>query len=302
PTNVPAPIDRNSPTHHDISLTVEEVVAEVEPGVTFTYMTFDGQVPGPMLRVRQGDTVEFTLENPPASDCTHNVDMHAIYGTGGGSVATTARSGESNSERFTAMYPGAYIYHCAVPELDHHISSGMYGLILVEPREGLPSVDREIYVGQHEIYAGDPTYPIKPSGHLPFNKRAMVREDPTYVTLNGEAKALTPDRHGAISAETGETVRVFFVNGGPNLSSNFHPIGSVWRRAWRDGAIANDPDEYVQTVTVPPGSGLVAELELMVPERITLVDHALSRVARKGMGGVVDVHGEDRPEIFDPDP
>ncbi|MFB6109584.1 MAG: copper-containing nitrite reductase [Halodesulfurarchaeum sp.] len=302
PTDVPDPINRDRPVHHDITLTAEEVVSAVEPGTTYTYMTFDGQVPGPMLRVRQGDTVEFTLENPPANNRTHNVDMHAIYGTGGGSVATTASPGTANSEQFTAMYPGAFIYHCAVPQMDAHVASGMYGLILVEPKDGLPAVDREFYVGQHEIYAGDPTYPILQTGHQVLNKRAMTREDPSYVTLNGETRALTPDRYGAMAAETGETVRVFFVNGGPNLASHFHPIGNVWRRAWRDGALRSDPAEYVQTVTVPPGSGLVAEMELPVPEQIKLVDHSLSRVVRKGMLGIVDVAGPERPTVFDPDP
>jgi nitrite reductase (NO-forming) len=299
PTNIPDPIDRDEPKTHDITLTVEEVTAEIEPGVTFDYMTFDGQIPGPMLRVRQGDTVHFTLENPPDSKVNHNVDMHAIYGTGGGAVATTAAPGESNDERFTARYPGAYIYHCAVPNLDYHISSGMYGMILVEPKAGLPDVDRELYFGQNEIYTDKA---VGEEGHHGFDMAAMADENPTYVTLNGEKYAWAAARRGPLEVQQDETVRVFLVDGGPNLTSNFHPIGNVWTKAWPNGALASDPDEYVQTMKVAPGSCFVGTMDTPVPERIKLVDHALSRVARKGMLAEVDVHGEKDPETFDPSP
>ncbi|MFB6175559.1 MAG: multicopper oxidase domain-containing protein, partial [Halobaculum sp.] len=152
PTDIPDTIDRDEPKHHDITLTVEEVRAEVEEGVVYDYMTFDGQVPGPMIRVREGDTISFTLKNAPENAMPHNVDMHAIYGTGGGAEATTTAPGETADERFKVTYPGAYIYHCAVPNMDYHISSGMFGMILVEPKDGLPEVDRELYFGQHELY------------------------------------------------------------------------------------------------------------------------------------------------------
>ncbi|MDY7083139.1 MAG: multicopper oxidase domain-containing protein, partial [Halobacteria archaeon] len=107
-------------------------------------------------RVRQGDTVNFTFKNLPDNAMTHNVDLHAVYGTGGGNVATTANPGEENAMKFEAKYPGAFIYHCAVPNLDYHISSGMFGMIVVEPPEGLPEVDREFYLGQHEVYTNKP--------------------------------------------------------------------------------------------------------------------------------------------------
>ncbi|WP_255151242.1 copper-containing nitrite reductase [Halorarius halobius] len=299
PTDLPAPIDRDEPTTHEIELTAREVRAEIEPGVTFNFMTFDGQVPGPMIRVRQGDRVEFTLTNADGNAMPHNVDMHAIYGTGGGSVATMAAPGESNAEAFTARYPGAYIYHCAVPNLDYHISSGMFGMVLVEPKEGLPEVDRELYFGQHEVYTDSKA---GSEGHHGFDMTRMAKEDPNYVLLNGEKYAWAAARHGPLEAETGERVRVFFVDGGPNLSSNFHPIGNVWTNAYRDGALASDPEKYVQTMKVPPGSCMVGEMDMVVPERIKLVDHALSRVARKGMLAEIDVTGEKVPETFDPSP
>jgi len=296
PTDVPAPVDWTRPRHHEVTLTARELTAEIADGSTFTFMTFDGRVPGPMLRVREGDTVSFTLENAPDNARMHNVDIHAVYGTGGGSIATTAAPGEQNAETFTASYPGAFIYHCAVPDLDMHISSGMFGLILVEPADGLPPVDRELYLGQHEVYTD------AAKGDLGFDYAAMVREDPTYVLFNGEQYPFTPGNYGPIAVDQGETVRVFMVNGGPNLTSSFHPIGNVWRRAWPNGSLATTLDEYVQTMTVPPGSAFVGDLDTPVPSRIKLVDHALSRVVRKGLMAEIEVTGTERPDIFDPSP
>ena len=298
PRDVPDPIDRSSPTTHELTLRSEEVVAEIEPGVTFTYLTFGGQVPGPMLRVRQGDTIHLTHENPEENNFVHNVDFHACYGTGGAAGATTAKPGESASVTFRAEYPGAFIYHCAVPRLDFHISSGMYGMIVVEPEEGLPEVDHEFYFGQNEIYTNEDA---GEKGHHGFSPEAMKDEEPTYVVLNGEKYAWTADRHGPLTVQRDETARVFLVTGGPNLTSNWHPIGNVWTEAWREGAVASESEKHVQTLGVPPGSCSITTMEFPVPERIKLVDHALTRVAKKGMMAHVDVEGSERPAIFDPD-
>lgn len=299
PTDLPPPVDWSSPRTHEITLTCTEVTAEIEPGVEFPYMTFDGQVPGPMIRVRKGDTVEFTLENVSASIKPHNIDFHAVYGTGGGADATMAPPGQSQSISFRAEYPGAFIYHCAVPNLDYHISSGMFGLIFVEPEEGLPPVDREFYLGQQEVYTDTPT---GEKGSHGFDFEAMKREDPTYVLLNGQKHALTKNAFGPMTAAVDETARVFFVNGGPNLTSSFHPIGNVWTKAWREGAVASDPERQVQTMTVAPGSCGVFEMNFPVPQTVKLVDHALSRVARKGFLGEIEIEGEAKPDIFDPEP
>jgi nitrite reductase (NO-forming) len=282
-----------------VTLQVREVVAEIEPGVAFSYLTFGGQVPGPMIRVRQGDTVHLTLSNPKASANAHNVDLHAVYGTGGSSSATLVMPGQSASVEFKAMYPGAFIYHCAVPMLDYHIASGMFGMIVVEPPGGLEPVDRELYMGQHEVYLqGDRSI----RGLREFDFAAMRAETPTYVLLNGEKDALTPARWGAVQVRRDERVRVFFVCGGPNLTSHFHPIGNVWTNAWANGALANAPQRYVQTLAVAPGDCAVLELETPVPETIKLVDHALTRVVWKGMLGMIDVQGKPRLDIFNPKP
>ena len=295
PALIPAPIDRNHSMVHHIELVAKEVEAEIEPRVRFSFMTWNGQVPGPMIRVRQGDTVDLTVSSDKTSQQPHNVDFHAVYGTGGGAAGTTVMPGQSRQIRFKCVYPGAFIYHCAVANMDEHISRGMFGMILVEPDEGLPKVDREFYLGQHEVY----TRPLAGvTGHLDFNFDSLQREQPAYVLFNGSALGLTPGRLGAMKAKVGETVRVFMVNGGPNLSSSFHPIGNVWSRCWPQGALLNPPLKFVQTQPVPPGSCFVGELELPVPETVKLVDHALSRVVRKGLLAEIEVEGPANPDIF----
>ena len=124
----------------------------MDDGVAYTYWTFGGTVPGPMLRVRQGDTVELTLKNAPDSKLSHSIDLHAVTGPGGGAKVTQIAPGESATFTFKALNPGVYVYHCATPLVPQHIANGMYGLIVVEPPEGLPPVDHEFYVMQGDFY------------------------------------------------------------------------------------------------------------------------------------------------------
>ncbi len=258
-------------------------------------MTWNGQIPGPMIRVRQGDTLTLTVRSAESNSRPHSVDMHAIFGTGGGSTATLLAPGGSRQEFFKCMYPGAFIYHCAVPNMDEHISRGMFGMILVEPETGLPPVDREFYLGQHELYTREP---FGATGLLNFDYTSMIREDPNFVLFNGSVGALVGAN--AMKAKVGETIRVFMVSGGPNLASSFHPIGNVWKRCWPEGALANAPLKYIQTQTVPPGSCFVGDMELPIPETIKLVDHALSRVARKGLLAEIVVDGPANPAVYHP--
>jgi nitrite reductase (NO-forming) len=294
-TKVPPPITRDHSVHHEIEVVAREIEAAMDSGTRFTFMTWDGQVPGPMIRVRQDDTVTLTVTNAKGNTWPHNLDMHAIYGTGGGSAATMVAPGRSATERFKCAYPGAFIYHCAVATLDEHISRGMFGMIVVEPHDGLPMVDREFYLGQHEVYTKQP---FGTGGVLDFDYDAMVREEPTYVLFNAAVDGYTPDRFGSLQAKVGETIRVFMVCGGPNLTSSFHPIGNVWSRCWPQGALANAPTRYVQTQPVAPGSCLVGDMELPVPETIKLVDHALTRVAHQGLLATIEVAGPENPEVF----
>jgi len=297
PTDIPPPIKRKRPKTVHVELECVELVSELEDGTKFHYMTFSGTVPGPMIRVRQGDTVILTLTSAENNMMLHNIDFHAVYGTGGGAEDTFVTPGSEETIKFKAMYPGAFIYHCAVPAMDQHISSGMYGIILVEPEEGLSKVDHEFYLGQNEVYikgeAGD-------KGLQEFSFDKMKDENADYVILNGKVGALTENGYGAMKVKKGETARIFFVNGGPNLASSFHPIGNVWTKAWRDGALASHPERYVQTMLVPPGDCAVFEMDFPVPSTIHLVDHALSRVEYKGMGGDIIVEGSPEPDIYDP--
>jgi nitrite reductase (NO-forming) len=295
PTRLPPPIHRQHAIHHTIELEAREVHAKLDDGTEFDFMTWDGQVPGPMIRVRQGDTVTLTVKSANGNVRPHSLDIHAVMGTGGGSNATMVGPGQSRSEFFKCTYPGAFIYHCAVPNLDEHISRGMFGMIVVEPYDGLPIVNSEIYIGQHEIYTREP-FATKGTAHFDYSR--MAAEDPTYVLFNGAVNALTADRFGPVKGKVGETRRVFMVCGVPNLGSSLHPIGNVWKECWPQGALANPPLHYIQTQPVAPGSCFVGHLDLLVPETIKLVDHALSRVARKGLLAEIAVTGTDRPDIF----
>ena len=296
PLKVPPPVNWSRPRTHTIEMVSREMVGEAKPGLLFNYMTFDGQVPAPMIRVRQGDTLDLTLVGDKNNHHPHNVDFHSCYGTGGGADFLNVGPGQKKRIRFKAMDPGAFIYHCAVPDLDFHIASGMYGLILVEPEAGLPKVDREFYLGQNEMYLQNPANESTAAG---FDYDRLLDENPNYVVLNGAFRGLTHDRYGAMKAQQGETVRIYFVNGGPNLISSFHPIGNVWSRFWAQGALSNPPMKLMQTVEVNPGSCAILEMNLPVAETIHLADHSITRTARKGLIADIEVAGTAKPDLFE---
>lgn len=294
PAQVPAPITRTEPQTVKIALEAKEVEAELADGATYAFWTFDGTVPGPLLRVMEGDTVEITLTNSISNTVSHNIDLHAVNGPGGGAAVTNVAPGETKTFTFQALNPGPYIYHCAFPPPFHHIAQGMYGGIVVEPKGGLAPVDREFYVVQGEWYttgkAGD-------KGNQLFSFDKALAEQAEYVTFNGHLDALTKLK--PLQAKVGETVRIFFGNGGPNLGSNFHLIGEIW-----DKVYPGSPNTFIEneeTWYVPPGSMSIFEFKLDVPGSYTLVDHALWRVA-KGAAGLLTAEGEWDPAIYSPDP
>ena len=293
PTDLPAPIGDREATNVQLELTAQEVVGQLADGSTFDYYTFDGTVPGPMLRVRVGDMVELTLNNAIESTLIHSIDLHAVTGPGGGAVATQVLPGESASFTFQALQPGIYVYHCATPSVPHHIANGMYGMILVEPEGGLPEVDREFYVMQGEMYTEQE---FGTQGHLTFSHEAMLDEQPEYFVFNGAAGALTLDDY-ALRANVGETVRIYFGVGGPNFISSFHVIGEIFDRVYNMGSVTAEPIPDVQTTIVPPGGATIVEFSLQVPGRYILVDHALSRLER-GLAGFLYAEGEDNPDVF----
>jgi nitrite reductase (NO-forming) len=292
PADLPPPLPAGPARTLTVDLEAVELIGKLANETTYNYWTFNSKVPGPFLRVRVGDTVELNFKNRADSRMIHSIDLHAVTGPGGGAVATQAPPGETKSFRFKALNPGLYVYHCATPMVANHISSGMYGLVLVEPPGGLPPVDREFYVMQGEIYTDRP---YGQRGHDEFSVEKLLNERAEYFVFNGAVGALTSEY--PMKAKVGETVRIFFGVGGPNATSAFHVIGEIFDRVYQQAAIGSPPATNVQTTTVSPGGAAIVEFKLEVPGRYILVDHALSRLER-GLAGFLVVEGDDNPAIF----
>lgn len=292
PADLPGPIEARGPEHIRYDIEAVELEARLADGTTYTYWTFDSTVPGPFLRVRVGDTVEIHLKNREDSTMAHSIDLHAVTGPGGGAVVTQVAPSEEKSFTFKALNPGLYVYHCATPMVAHHIANGMYGLILVEPEEGLPQVDREYYVMQGEIYTQEP---FGTKGLQQFDVNKMLAEQPEYFTFNGAVGALTEEY--PLQANVGETVRIYFGVGGPNFTSSFHVIGEIFDTVYDQASLTSEPLTDVQTTLVPAGGATMVEFQVDIPGRYILVDHALSR-SERGLAGHLVVEGEQNPEIF----
>lgn len=289
PRDLPAPLARDTEEEVFITMEAQEVISEMADGVTFNYWTFDGQIPGPFLRVREGDTVHLTLNNSENNMHQHSIDLHAVTGPGGGHAVTRVNPGESKTLDFRALNPGLYVYHCATPNVANHMAHGMYGLILVEPKEAFAAVDHEFYVMQGEFYSvGD----LGRKGLQVFDGQKMLDGDASYIVFNGRTGALTDQ----MQVNTGESVRMYVGNGGVNLISSFHMIGEIFDRVYPEAA-TNIALENVQTTLIPAGGATIVEFTPEVPGTYILVDHALARLDR-GAWGTLIVNGEERPEIF----
>jgi nitrite reductase (NO-forming) len=295
PPQVPPAIQRPGPVKVLVELETTEQKGTLASGVEYTFWTFGGTVPGPFVRVRAGDTVQITLTNARTAHNAHSIDLHAVTGPGGGAAVTQIMPGEAGVFEWKALNPGLYVYHCATPHVPIHIANGMYGMILVEPAGGLPRVDREYYVMQGEFYTRGRT--MTP-GLQPFDADKARDERPEYVLFNGRMGALMDE--GALTAKTGETVRLYVGNGGPNLVSSFHVIGEIFDRVYAEAAIGSDLRRNVQTTLVPAGGAAIVEFKVDVPGRFLLVDHSISRAMDKGALGSLVVSGDDRPDIFRP--
>ena len=287
---VPPPITRKQPAIVRVHLDGGMKQAELASGVTYTFWTFNGHVPGPMIRARVGDTLELHMTNSDHSGMPHNVDLHAVTGPGGGATVTTVTEGEERVAWFKLLHPGLFVYHCAAPPVMDHIANGMYGLILVEPKQGLPRVDREFYVFQSDFYTKEPV-----NGVAEFSHEEGAKEHPRFVVFNGRVGSLIGD--GALKAKTGERVRIYFGNGGPNLISSFHVIGEIFDNVYREADLVSPPAHSIQTTLVPPGGATVVEFSLEVPGTYTLVDHAIFRI-EKGAVGYLNVEGKPRHDIY----
>lgn len=296
PADLPGPLAKRAPRLIRYDLTTEEIKGRLADGTTFNYWTFNGKVPGPFLRVRVGDTVELRLKNAANSRMIHSIDLHAATGPGGGAAVTQTAPGQEKIVTFKALKTGLYVYHCATPMVAHHVANGMYGMILVEPAEGLPKVDKEFYVMQGEIYT---TGAFGHHGEQEFNVQKLLDERPEYFVFNGAVGALT--QLHPLQAKVGETVRIYFGVGGPNFTSSFHVIGEIFDHVYNWASLDSPPVEAVQTVSVPAGGAVVVDFKLDVPGRYILVDHALSRLER-GLAGFLNVTGKGDTAIFSPIP
>lgn len=293
PAAVPEPLGPDAPDHHTFDLTVREVTAQMADGKTYEYWAYDDQVPGPMLRVGVNDTFTVNLHNHEDSAFTHDIDFHAVTGPGGGAPVLTADPGETATGTFQALQPGLYVYHCAVGRVADHVAHGMYGLVLVEPEGGMPEVDHEYYVMQGEFYS---QWSASEDGHHELSWDNAMDEDPEWVVFNGRTGSLVDDDR-RLRAQVGDTVRIYFGVGGPNLVSSFHVIGGIFDQVWTEGAIASSPAKSVQTTLVPAGGATVVDLTMSVPGEYKLVDHSLNRVSA-GALGILEVTGEDQPDIY----
>ncbi len=299
------PQPRNGPMNHEVHFQIAEGVAEVLPGTTLDYWTFDGAVPGPMIRTQVGDTVDFFLTNPPDSEMPHDVDFHAVTGPGGGSVRLDTKPGSTSELRVKTLKPGIFIYHCAFPDIPTHISHGMYGLVVVEPPGGLPKVDHEYYVMQSELYtsagADKTVAQLGDAGHLDFSATNGDLEEPTFVVFNGRPGAVTGDRalgtYQGDTINTGESIRLFVGDIGPNLISSFHVIGEIFDNVYVEGSFSL-VNHDVQTTLVPSGGAAGVEFTAEVPGDYLMVDHSIYRAVHKGANGVIHVEGPPNPDVY----
>lgn len=315
-TDLAPPFNRKQEDLVKVDLYTDEITAEMMPGVTYQYWTYNGQVPGPFIRVREGDQVEIHLghgkpgkahhgnnenhggelteQHAAGGHSKHSIDLHAVIGPGGGAPLMQVGQGEEKSFRFKAMRAGIYVYHCASPHVPTHIANGMYGLILVEPKRGLAKVDREFYIMQGEFYTSGK---YGESGHQAFSKTKLLSENPEYFLFNGRVGSLSGKR--ALTAKVGEKVRLF-VGVGSHIASNFHIVGGVFDKLYPDGAIRNLPLRNVQTTMIAPGSAVMIEFTAEVPGKYLLVDHSLTRSFDKGALAELIIEGKDHPELYQP--
>ncbi|MCH7668997.1 MAG: multicopper oxidase domain-containing protein [Acidobacteria bacterium] len=302
--DVPAPITRSDQRIYDVHIESIEGVCPLDPANNITTEMWgfriagDDEVtcgsPGPVLRGRVGDVVNITLTNLAENTRPHNIDFHAVTGQGGGAAGLTVNPGETATIQIRLLYPGAFMYHCAFGDVPSHIAHGMYGMFIVDPENPLPEVDNEWAIVQSEWYVGE----ADAQGVAPYDRDAVFNEEPRIITFNGRTDSLVGAN--TLRMNVGERARIYFVNEGLNLDSNFHPIGSQWDLVYPEAAThsANNVIRGSQTTLVPAGGATVVEIDALVPSTIILVDHALARTFYKGAIGTIEITGDATPELF----
>jgi nitrite reductase (NO-forming) len=264
-------------TVHDIELVIEEKLMTVAEGFQQAVWTFGGTVPGPVIRVKVGDTIRIRLVNPDSARLPHSIDFHSSQ-VAWNDEMTSINPGEEKLYEWTADYAGVWMYHCGTAPALHHIANGMYGMVIVEPREGLPPVDHEVALVQSEWYLGPQGEPAS------LTKAAEAAPAPDYVVFNGVANQYLDN---PIQVGTGSTVRVFVLNAGPSVDSSFHVVGTIFNRVIKEGVHltkGNDGNWGSQAVDLSPAQGAIVEFVTPEDGLYPAVTHAFNFVGRGALG------------------
>ena len=274
--DVPAPIDPVAPPRpggqlHRVRFVMRHQTIQLDSGVTYQGWTFDGRVPGPVIRVTQGDTVDFTLVNE--APMPHSLDFHAAE-IAPSRAYVNLMPHDSLHYRFVARVPGAFMYHCGTAPVALHIANGMYGAIIVDPPGGRSPAKEFVFV-QSEFYT---TTNGGSARTIDWDK--LLGLAPDYVVFNGRAAEYA--KH-PIRVKVGERLRMYVVNAGPNRFSAFHVVGAIFDRVYLDGSLAH-PLEGVQTVTVPVGGGAIFEARLIERGTYPFVSHAFADATKGAVG------------------
>ena len=285
-----------------VRLDTTHKIIEIAPGVKFSAWTFGDQVPGPAIRARVGDRIRFSMtnrsdENAPglaltaAAPMMHSMDFHAAMVSPQDKYRSVA-PGQTIEFEFTLNYPGIFMYHCGTPMILEHIASGMYGAVIVEPREGYPTkVDREYVVIQSEFYTKPDPDGRKVDGaalHV-LDAEKLRAAQPTHTVFNGSHNGMVKK---PLPAKPGERVRLFVLNVGPSKTSSFHVVGTIFDRVWMDG----NPDNQMRGMqTVLLGSSNSAIVEMIIPEAgsYIMVDH---HFANASQGAIGLISTDDKPK------
>ena len=283
------PLDPN-PTK-TVRLDASNRLIELAPGMKYAAWTLGDQVPGPTVRVRVGDKIQFSMTNRTnvtspnlrlAGQMLHSMDFHAAMGSPQ-ALFHSIEPGQTISFDFTPTYPGVFMYHCVTPPMIDHVASGMYGMMVVEPKGGWPSkVDREFVIVQGDFYAKpDPggRKVDKMSVHVLDKNKALART-PTQVVFNGRVNGMVDK---PLLARPGDRVRLYVLNVGPGSSSSFHVVGTIFDRVWLDG---NPQNELRGMQTVSLGASQGAIVEFVLPEKgdYIMVDHFFANAALGAIG------------------
>jgi nitrite reductase (NO-forming) len=255
----------------NVKLVAKESVISIAPGVAYRAWTFNDTVPGPVIRVKQGQTVNFTLVNGTAM--AHSIDFHAAETPWNVNYQPVA-AGKSFSFSWKATYPGIFMYHCGTPPVIEHIANGMYGAIIVDPASGWKPAHEFVLV-QSEFYTRK-----MPDGSMSFDYNKAMAVQPDYVTFNGYANQY---KDAPLTAKLGERVRIFVLNAGPSEFSAFHTIGAMFTDVYVDGNPANHTVGN-QTITIPPGGGSVVELTIPEAGLYPFVTHSFANASAGALG------------------